>query len=127
MLIDGSSSTIAGSALNTAVGIAFRESLLEMLGETGRRDLPFEVRPQILYNPGMRSPNFFVPGVIGVVLQIGTTFATAMSLVRERAPLPLELVGSKRVALRDELGKFVQPEGVMMKSSSWMVTAQNPG
>jgi ubiquinone/menaquinone biosynthesis C-methylase UbiE len=30
-------------------------------------------------------------------------------------------------ALKDELGKFVQPEGVMMKSSSWMVTAQNPG
>jgi ubiquinone/menaquinone biosynthesis C-methylase UbiE len=30
-------------------------------------------------------------------------------------------------ALRDELGKFVQPEGVMMKSSSWMMTAQNPG
>ncbi len=30
-------------------------------------------------------------------------------------------------ALRDELGEFVQPEGVMMKSSSWMVTAQNPG
>ena len=31
------------------------------------------------------------------------------------------------MALRDELGKFVQPEGVMMKSSSWMVTTQNPG
>ena len=31
------------------------------------------------------------------------------------------------MALRDELGKFVKPEGVMMKSSSWMVTAQNPG
>ena len=30
-------------------------------------------------------------------------------------------------ALKDELGKFVRPEGVMMKSSSWMVTAQNPG
>ena len=30
-------------------------------------------------------------------------------------------------ALRDELGKFVQPEGVMMKSSSWMVTAKNLG
>jgi ubiquinone/menaquinone biosynthesis C-methylase UbiE len=30
-------------------------------------------------------------------------------------------------ALRDELGKFVQAEGVMMNSSSWMVTAQNPG
>jgi ABC-2 type transport system permease protein len=90
LLIDGSSSTIAGSALNTAIGIAFRESLLELLGKTGQRDLPFEVRPQILYNPGMRSPNFFVPGVIGVVLQIGTTFATAMSLVRERERGTLE-------------------------------------
>ena len=30
-------------------------------------------------------------------------------------------------ALRDELREFVHPEGVMMNSSSWMVTAQNPG
>ena len=90
MLIDGASSTIAGSALNTAVGIAFRESVVALLGETGRRDLPFEIRPQILYNPAMRSPNFFVPGVSGVVRQIATTFATAMSLVRERERGTLE-------------------------------------
>ena len=38
----------------------------------------------MLYNPTMRSPNFYIPGVIGVVLQIGTTFATAMAVVRER-------------------------------------------
>ena len=30
-------------------------------------------------------------------------------------------------ALKDELREFVRPEGVMMNSSSWMVTAQNPG
>ncbi len=90
VLIDGSSSTIASSALNTALGVAFRESVFRLLGETGRRDLPIEVRPQILYNPAMRSPNFFVPGVIGVVLQIATTFATAMSLVRERERGTLE-------------------------------------
>ena len=90
LLIDGSSSTIASSALNTALGVAFRESVLRLLGETGRRELPLEVRPQILYNPAMRSPNFFVPGVIGVVLQIATTFATAMSLVRERERGTLE-------------------------------------
>ena len=29
--------------------------------------------------------------------------------------------------LKDELCKFMRPEGVMMGSSSWMVTAQNPG
>src|SRR5256885_10138069 len=90
MLIDGSSSPIAASALNTALGVSFRESVFRLLGETGRRELPVEVRPQILYNPAMRSPNFFVPGVIGVVLQIATTFATAMSLVRERERGTLE-------------------------------------
>ena len=90
VLIDGSSSTIALSALNTAMGVAFRESVMRLLAESGRRDLPVEVRPQILYNPAMRSPNFFVPGVIGVVLQIATTFATAMSLVRERERGTLE-------------------------------------
>jgi len=29
-------------------------------------------------------------------------------------------------ALKDELRRFVRAEGVMMNSSSWMVTAQNP-
>src|SRR6185503_1310409 len=90
MVIDGSSSTIAASALNTALGVTFRESVFRLLGETGRRELPVEIRPQVLYNPAMRSPNFFVPGVIGVVLQIATTFATAMSIVRERERGTLE-------------------------------------
>src|SRR5207249_12059490 len=90
VLVDGSSSTIAASALNTAIGVAFRESARTLLAQSGRRELPSEVRPQMLYNPDMRSPNFFVPGVIGVVLQIATTFATAMSLVRERERGTLE-------------------------------------
>jgi len=58
-----------------------------MMRETGRQGMPIDVRPQMLYNPAMRAPNFFVPGVIGVVLQIGTTVAAAMALVREREPI----------------------------------------
>lgn len=84
VLIDGSSSTIALQALNTALGVALRQSLNIMVGGAGQNGLPIEIRPQILYNPAMRSPNFFIPGVIGVVLQIATTFATAMSMVREK-------------------------------------------
>jgi ubiquinone/menaquinone biosynthesis C-methylase UbiE len=30
-------------------------------------------------------------------------------------------------ALKEELSQFERPEGVMMQSSSWLVTAQNPG
>jgi ABC-2 type transport system permease protein len=78
------------SALNTALAVAFRESLGILLPQTGRHDLPLEVRPQMLFNPDMRSPNFFVPGVIGIALQIATVFATALSIVRERERGTLE-------------------------------------
>jgi len=90
VLIDGSNSSIASSSLNTALNVGFRSALTQLAVQTGIRDLPIEVRPQMLYNPEMRSPNFFVPGVIGIVLQIITTFATAMSLVRERERGTLE-------------------------------------
>src|SRR5204862_3921765 len=72
------------------LAITLRESLNRLFAQTGRIDVPVELRPQVLYNPAMRSPNFFVPGVIGVVLQIATTFATAMSIVRERERGTLE-------------------------------------
>ena len=84
VLIDGSSSTIALQAMQTAMGLALRESLLLTLAETRRRAMPVEARPQILYNPAMKSANFFVPGVMGIALQIATVFATALSMVRER-------------------------------------------
>lgn len=84
VVIDGSSSTTALNAMNTSIAIAFRKSATILLGESGRRELPFEVRPRILFNPDMLSPNFYVPGVIGIALQIAAVFATAMSIVRER-------------------------------------------
>jgi len=90
LVVDGSNSTTALQALNTGLGLALSQSLQSLLRETGRRDVPIDVRPQMLYNPAMRAPNFFVPGVIGVVLQIGTVVATAMALVRERERGTLE-------------------------------------
>jgi len=90
VLIDGSNSSIASSALNTSLNIGFRNGLLTLIDRIDLRELPVDVRPQVLYNPEMRSPNFFIPGVIGVVLQIATVFATAMSLVRERERGTLE-------------------------------------
>lgn len=90
VLIDGSNSSIASSSLNTALNVGFRKGMLQLGDKLGLRTPPVDVRPQILYNPEMRSPNFFVPGVIGLVLQIATMFATSMSLVRERERGTLE-------------------------------------
>jgi ABC-2 type transport system permease protein len=88
--IDGSNSTTALQALNTGMAVTLTQSMAQLLAATGRKAIPIEVRPQMLYNPAMRSPNFFIPGVIGVVLQISTTFATAMAVVRERERGTLE-------------------------------------
>ena len=90
LLIDGSNSTTALQALNTAVAVALTQSVETLVKQSGRSQVPIDIRPQMLYNPTMRSPNFYIPGVIGVVLQIGTTFATAMAVVREREKGTLE-------------------------------------
>jgi ABC-2 type transport system permease protein len=90
LLVDGSNSTTALQALNTAVAVGLTQSIEALMRETGRHNVPIDIRPQMLYNPTMRSPNFYIPGVIGIVLQIGTTFATAMAVVREREKGTLE-------------------------------------
>jgi ABC-type multidrug transport system permease subunit len=90
LLIDGSNSTTALQAMNTGLSIALTQSTESLLRETGKRGPPIDIRPQMLYNPSMKSPNFYVPGVIGIVLQIGTVFATAMAVVREREKGTLE-------------------------------------
>ena len=51
----------------------------------------------------------------------------AGEVYREAGPEAERLHDRLVMALRDELEKFVRPEGVMMKSSSWMVTARNLG
>lgn len=115
VVIDGSSSGTALQALNTAIGIAFRKSAVTLLAASGRRDLPFEIRPRVLYNPDMLSPNFYVPGVIGIALQIAAVFATAMSIVRERERGTIEqLLVSPMSRWGFMLGKLLPYLGVIM-------------
>jgi ABC-type multidrug transport system permease subunit len=65
-----------GSATAFA-GIALRDV-------TARQVPAFEVRPFVLFNPAMRSADFFVPGLIGLVLQNITVILTALAIVGER-------------------------------------------
>jgi len=82
VLADGSDSTITSQAISTANGVVLQESMRKLLGSQGRT--PVEVRPAVLYNPGLRSPNFFVPGLIAIMLQMMVIMLVAFSVVRER-------------------------------------------
>lgn len=88
LLIDGSDSTVASTANQTARAV----SQLESLGRQGIdiANLPIEARPRVLFNPDLESSHFYVPGLIGIILQIVTVMLTAFAIVRERERGTLE-------------------------------------
>jgi len=52
--------------------------------------LPVDVRMRFLYNPDMRRMNFFLPGLVGLILQVQALLLTAFAIVREREQGTLE-------------------------------------
>src|SRR5579872_2935930 len=110
VLVDGSDSSVAGQAMSTATGVALKESLSRVV--PGGR-IPIEVRPSVLYNPATRSANFFVPGLVAILLQVMTILLIALSLVRERERGTLEQLTMTPVApLGLMVGKMI-PYGVL--------------
>lgn len=96
VLIDGSDSQVATTALNGAAllglnlslgrGRTFAEGLQVAVARTpaGKFAPPIDVRPRLLYNPNLQSAYFFVPGLIGIIMQLVTLFLTSFAIVRER-------------------------------------------
>jgi ABC-type multidrug transport system permease subunit len=79
-LIDGSDSAIAQVAYGSAIalgGVPLRAVALAPR-------FALEVRPYVLFNPAMRSANFFVPGLIGLIMQNITVMLTSLAIVGER-------------------------------------------
>jgi ABC transporter DrrB family efflux protein len=102
VLVDGSDSTVANVALNTTnllgtrlsqqIGFRFVEALdrVPSRDAEGRAALPIEMRPRLLYNPNLESAHFFVPGLVGIILQVVLLFLTSFAIVRERERGTLE-------------------------------------
>lgn len=87
VLVDGTVSSVAAEALNVGNAIALRDSLERALGN---RPLQVEARPRILFNPDMRSPNFFIPGLMVVLCQMMAVTLSANAIVREKEKGTLE-------------------------------------
>jgi ABC-type multidrug transport system permease subunit len=82
VLIDGSQSAIAQEALGAASSIGQAVSA-RLRGTVAGAPL-IDIRPRMLFNPSLRSANFLVPGLIGVIMQLITIFLTSLSIVGER-------------------------------------------
>ncbi|MDV6032947.1 MAG: ABC transporter ATP-binding protein/permease [Phycisphaera sp. RhM] len=96
ILIDGSDSQVATTAQSTAqlLGLNLSIQMAKSKGEalqiapardaSGQGVLPIDVRTRMLYNPDLESSHFFVPGLVGIILQLVTLFLTSFAVVRER-------------------------------------------
>src|SRR6185369_965367 len=105
VLVDGTESSIAAEAVNVSNAVALRESLLRVLGE---RPLPIESRPRVLFNPDMRSANFFIPGLMVVMCQMMAVMLSATAIVREKENGTLEQLFMTPVrSLELVLGKLI--------------------
>lgn len=101
VLIDGSDSQVATTALQATslLGMVLSEkiqrtglvtSTAAARDQRGEVSLPIEIRPRLLYNPNLESSHFFVPGLVGIILQLVTLFLTSFAIVRERERGTLE-------------------------------------
>jgi ABC-2 type transport system permease protein len=91
-IVDGSDPAIANSATSAALqtGQALAQRLAIRLFGEQRGGL--EVRPMVWYNPDLRSANFMIPAVMGIILQFMSTLLTSMAIVREREQSTMEQI-----------------------------------
>jgi ABC-2 type transport system permease protein len=90
ILVDGTDSNLASIALSYAmkIGTAYSEQVLVerveraagRAGRTGRAEL----RMRAWFNENLESRNFFVPGVLAIVVALSTLLLTSMAVVREK-------------------------------------------
>jgi ABC-2 type transport system permease protein len=89
LIIDGSDPTTARTALSSGVltsenyGINAINKVKEKMNQ-GNSTSSINISTRVLYNPSMRSQNFTVPGLIGLIMQNITIILTAFALVREK-------------------------------------------
>ena len=94
--IDGSNPSVAQAAQLAAETIGqaasqeiFIENLSKRMGGVNF-ELPIDARIRFLYNPNMKRMDFWIPGLVAIILQIQSLLLTAFAIVREREQGTLE-------------------------------------
>ncbi len=113
VIVDAADPLASQAAINAATSVAGVRNLLILARAAGRASAPLEARVRPRYNPGLRSPNYIVPGLVGVILTITMVLVTAMAIVRERERGTLEqLIVTPITKTELMLGKIAPYVGV---------------
>jgi len=97
VIVDGTESTVAGTAFGyvNAIAQSYGSGIaLEAMARKGRHGelAPVDNHPRIWFNPDLKSARFFVPGLMGFILMIVVVISTSLSVVREKERGTLEQI-----------------------------------
>ncbi len=82
---DGSEPTSGIQALaNASLIVQAKGAELMSREQLSQVSLPVSLQPRVWYNPAMQSSIFYLPGLVGLILQMLTVMLTAFAIVRER-------------------------------------------
>lgn len=113
LLVDGSDGNSATIAIGYAQGILNNYSqniLLDAIDKLGKKPNIATIDPQIRvwYNPELKSMNFMIPGILGMVILIASTITSAISIVKEKENGTLEqLIVTPIKPIQIILGKLI--------------------
>jgi ABC-2 type transport system permease protein len=103
---DSNTALIALSYLNAIVAQYSRNLSVATSVKTGRTD----VRTRVWYNPDLRSRNYFLPGVIALIVMLTCLMLTSMAVVQEREVGTMEqLMVTPIKPIELMLGKTIPP------------------
>jgi ABC-2 type transport system permease protein len=83
LLLDGADNTTASISLGYANAVSITASRDQLTAVMGKVTPPLEVRIRTLFNPGLRSSVFLVPGLMVVILVMIAVMLTALTIARE--------------------------------------------
>ncbi len=130
VLVDGTDSSTASVIQGHARKIVqtFTASIVsQRLRDAGERAsdelLPIDFRPRVLYNQELKSRNFMVPGLIGVLLTILGVLQTSLAIAREKDRGTLDQLRVTPLRAWEILVGKMLPYALVAVANAWIALA----
>jgi ABC-2 type transport system permease protein len=122
MIVDGTDSNSAGVVLNYAGRVVQGYNLSVLSGSGRALSQPVELRTRAWFNENLTSRNFYVPGVIALLLALITLMLSSMAIVREKEIGTMEqIIVTPITRIEFILGKMV-PFAILGMADVFVIT-----
>lgn len=124
VLVDGSDSSnasvIQGHARHIAQTFAAARIAERLRASGAPVPMPIDFRPRVLYNQELKSRNFMVPGLIGVLLTILGVVQTSLSIAREKDRGTLDQLRVTPLRAWEILVGKMLPHAAVAMANAWL-------